>query len=94
MGKRYGVRFDLWVSGRLDPQLVVMDKEEQPTREEIAACIKEKSEALQGKLFGSESDQAEVEIEYRSGVVSDQELLGRDPGFGVLCQEIKPTAGE
>jgi len=37
VGKMYGVRFDLWLmSGRLEPQMVLFEKKEPPTKDEIA----------------------------------------------------------
>ncbi|MFQ5881554.1 MAG: hypothetical protein ACE5I9_03630 [Candidatus Methylomirabilales bacterium] len=94
MGKTYGIRFDLWVEGRLGPQLVLFEKDEPPIAEEIAACVRDRAKTMQGKLFGSESEAAEIPVEYRPGVANDQEFLGSDPGFGVLCQEVKLTPHE
>lgn len=89
MTKTFGVRFDLWVSGRLEPQLILFEQEEPPTETEIVGCVRDRAKAMQGKLFGSESEELEVQVEYRSGMANDQELWGRDPGFGALCQEVK-----
>ena len=33
-------------------------------------------------------------MEYRPGVANDQELWGRDPGFGVVCQEVEYAASD
>ncbi|MFQ5846486.1 MAG: hypothetical protein ACE5IQ_02305 [Candidatus Methylomirabilales bacterium] len=94
MGKVHGVRFDLWVTGRLEPHLVLFEKEERPTEEEIAACVRERAKAEQGTLFGSESEEPEVRVEYRPEVANDQELWGRDPGFGAICQEVSVASDE
>ncbi|MFQ5988725.1 MAG: hypothetical protein ACE5K9_02305 [Candidatus Methylomirabilales bacterium] len=89
MGKMYGVRFDLWVAGRLEPQLILFEKEDPPTEREIISCVWDRAKLMEGELFGSESAEPEVQVEYRSGVANDQELWGRDPGFGAFCQEVK-----
>ncbi|MFQ5532698.1 MAG: hypothetical protein ACE5EP_02480 [Candidatus Methylomirabilales bacterium] len=89
MGKTYGVRFDLWTGGALEPRMVIFEKEEPPTEQEIAECVKEKAKEKEAALFGSESAEAEIRVEYRSGVADDQELWGCDPGFGVICQEVE-----
>ncbi|MFQ5803682.1 MAG: hypothetical protein ACE5JQ_12365 [Candidatus Methylomirabilales bacterium] len=89
MGKTYGVRFDLWVTGRLEPQLILFAQEDRPTETEIAGCVQDRAKITEGKLFGSESGGPELQVEYRSEVANDQELWGRDPGFGAVCQEVK-----
>lgn len=94
MKKVHGVRFDLWVEGRLEPQLVLFEKEEPPSEQEIVACVRDRAKAIQGGLFGSESEESEVRVEYRPGVANDQECWGRDPGFGVLCQEVEYAASD
>lgn len=73
----------------MEPQLVLFEKEEPPTEQEIAACIRDRAKAMEGTLFGSQSAEAEVPVEYRPEVAHDQELWGCDPGFGALCQEVK-----
>lgn len=89
MSKTYGVRFDLWVAGRLEPQLILFEEEDRPTETEIVGCVRDRAKSMGGTLFGSESKEPELQVEYRSGVANDQELWGRDPGFGALCQEVK-----
>ncbi|MFQ5656742.1 MAG: hypothetical protein ACE5G5_04320 [Candidatus Methylomirabilales bacterium] len=94
MTKTYGVRFDLWTGGSLEPHLVLFEKEEPPAEQEIVACVRDRAKEKEATLFGSESAEAEIKVEYRSGVADDQELWGGDPGFGVICQEVKVVPQE
>lgn len=89
MGKTYGVRFDLWTGGALEPQMVIFEKEEPPTEQEIVAYVRDRAKEKVATLFGSESAEAEISVGYRSGGADDQELWGCDTGFGVICQEVK-----
>jgi hypothetical protein len=89
MGKMYGVRFDLWVAGKLEPQLVLFEGEDPPAEQVIAGCVRDRVKGAGGPLFGRDAENPDVPVVYRSGVASDQELWGRDPGFGALCQEVR-----